>query len=92
MIARDWKKRKINCSNTEWIFRLIQSIPSKKAEPFKLWLANEKPEWLTENKKVANRWWSVAKNARIETEKEIGKKVSVEKNYLNWGDSKLKLL
>ena len=39
MIAKDWKKRKINCSNTEWIFRLIQSIPSKKAEPFKLWLA-----------------------------------------------------
>jgi hypothetical protein len=30
--------------------------------------------------------------ARLETEKEIGKKVSVEKNYLDWGDSKLKLL
>ena len=27
------------CSNTEGIFRLIQSIPSTKAEPFKLWLA-----------------------------------------------------
>jgi len=39
MVARDLKKRKINCSNTEWIFRLIQSIPSKKAERFKLWLA-----------------------------------------------------
>jgi DNA-damage-inducible protein D len=32
-------KQKINCSNTEGIFRLIQSIPSPKAEPFKLWLA-----------------------------------------------------
>lgn len=28
-----------NCANTEGIFRIIQSIPSKKAEPFKLWLA-----------------------------------------------------
>ncbi|MFT4304716.1 MAG: Bro-N domain-containing protein [Candidatus Woesearchaeota archaeon] len=29
----------MNCSNTKGIFRLIQSIPSKKAEPFKQWLA-----------------------------------------------------
>ncbi|MBU2639255.1 MAG: Bro-N domain-containing protein [Nanoarchaeota archaeon] len=29
----------INCANTEGIFRIIQSIPSKKAEPFKQWLA-----------------------------------------------------
>ena len=32
-------KQKINCWNTEGIFRLIQSIPSPKAEPFKRWLA-----------------------------------------------------
>ncbi len=32
-------KQKINCANTEGIFRIIQSIPSKKAEPFKRWLA-----------------------------------------------------
>lgn len=31
--------QKINCSNTEGIFRIIQSIPSPKAEPFKKWLA-----------------------------------------------------
>ena len=31
--------QKINCANTEGIFRIIQSIPSKKAEPFKRWLA-----------------------------------------------------
>ena len=29
----------LNCANTEGIFRLIQSIPSPKAEPFKRWLA-----------------------------------------------------
>ncbi|MFH2085498.1 MAG: Bro-N domain-containing protein [bacterium] len=31
--------QKLNCANTESIFRLIQSIPSPKAEPFKRWLA-----------------------------------------------------
>ena len=39
MVAADGKKRKINASNTEGILRIIQSIPSKKAEPFKMWLA-----------------------------------------------------
>lgn len=39
LIAKDGKKRKTNCANTEGIFRLIQSIPSPKAEPFKQWLA-----------------------------------------------------
>jgi hypothetical protein len=32
-------KQNINCANTEGVFRIIQSIPSPKAEPFKLWLA-----------------------------------------------------
>ncbi len=31
-------KQKLNCSNTEGMFRIIQSIPSPKAEPFKRWL------------------------------------------------------
>ncbi|MCD6149921.1 Bro-N domain-containing protein [bacterium] len=39
MIAKDGKKRKITSANTESIFRIIQSIPSPKAEPFKRWLA-----------------------------------------------------
>jgi len=39
MIARDGKRRKITCANTEGCFRIIQSIPSPKAEPFKRWLA-----------------------------------------------------
>ncbi len=32
-------KQSVNCANTEGIFRIIQSIPSSKAEPFKRWLA-----------------------------------------------------
>ncbi len=39
MIAKDGKKRKITSANTEGVFRIIQSIPSPKAEPFKRWLA-----------------------------------------------------
>ena len=39
MIAKDGKRRKVSSANTEGIFRIIQSIPSPKAEPFKRWLA-----------------------------------------------------
>lgn len=39
MTARDGKKRMTDVANTEQLLRIIQSIPSKKAEPFKLWLA-----------------------------------------------------
>ena len=39
LIADDGKKRKMNCVSVEGVFRIIQSIPSKKAEPFKRWLA-----------------------------------------------------
>ncbi len=39
LIAEDGKLRETDCSDTEGIFRIIQSIPSKKAEPFKRWLA-----------------------------------------------------
>jgi len=39
MIAADGKYRKIRAANIEGLFRIIQSIPSPKAEPFKLWLA-----------------------------------------------------
>ncbi len=39
MLSQDGKKRLTDVANTEQLLRLIQSIPSKKAEPFKLWLA-----------------------------------------------------
>lgn len=39
MIAQDGKRRKVMAANLKAIFRLIQSIPSPKAEPFKQWLA-----------------------------------------------------
>jgi len=39
LTAPDGKLRETDCANTEGIFRIIQSIPSPKAEPFKRWLA-----------------------------------------------------
>ena len=57
----DGKMRETDCANTEGIFRLIQSIPSPKAEPFKRWLAKvgyeriqeiENPELATQRTRV----------------------------------------
>lgn len=48
MPAADGKMRKTDCANTEQLLRIIQSIPSKKAEPFKLWLAMVGKERLDE--------------------------------------------
>lgn len=39
MTAADGKKRLTDVANTEQLLRIIQSIPSPKAEPFKMWLA-----------------------------------------------------
>lgn len=48
MIAADGKKRKIKAANTESLLRIVQSIPSPKAEPFKRWLAKVGYERLEE--------------------------------------------
>jgi hypothetical protein len=57
-------KQRLNCANTEGIFRIIQSIPSPKAEPFKRWLAKvgyervqeiEDPELATKRTKALYR-------------------------------------
>ncbi len=39
LTAPDGKKRETDCADVETIFRIIQSVPSKKAEPIKQWLA-----------------------------------------------------
>ena len=62
--APDGKMRQTDCANTEGLFRIIQSIPSPKAEPFKRWLAKvgyervqeiENPELATERTKALYR-------------------------------------
>ena len=46
MLTENGKKRQTLAADTEAIFRIIQSIPSPKAEPFKLWMAKVASERL----------------------------------------------
>ena len=58
VISKDGRKRKENMSNLQGIFRIIQSIPSPKAEPFKLWLAkvgHERIEEIQDPEKAIQR-------------------------------------
>ena len=48
MVATDGKMRFTDMADTEQLFRLIKSIPSPKADPFKLWLAQVTAERLDE--------------------------------------------
>ena len=58
MMAQDGKMRETDTLNTEGILRLIESIPSPKAEPFKMWLANlgkERIDEVFDPEKAINR-------------------------------------
>ena len=48
LLAPDGKRRKTQCANAEGLLRIIQSVPSPKAEPFKRWLAKVGYERLEE--------------------------------------------
>ncbi|MDR0695631.1 MAG: Bro-N domain-containing protein [Holosporales bacterium] len=48
MVAEDGKQRETDCANARGLLRIVQSIPSKKAEPFKQWLAKVGHERLQE--------------------------------------------
>ena len=58
LMAPDGKMRETDVADTEQILRLIQSVPSKKAEPFKLWLAkvgNERIDEIVDPELAINR-------------------------------------
>ena len=86
MKAKDGKMRRTDVANTEQLFRLIQSIPSPKAEPFKLWIARvarerideiEDPELVFERametylKKGYSKAWINQRLKSIEVRKEL---------------------
>ena len=80
LIAPDGKMRETDCANTEGILRIIQSIPSPKAEPFKLWLARVGYERIEETE---------------DTEKAIQRALStyLKKGYSKeWVDLRLKTI
>lgn len=58
MVAQDGKMRETDVADVETILRLVQSVPSKKAEPIKLWLAKvgyERLEEMNNPEKALNR-------------------------------------
>ncbi len=86
MVASDGKKYLTDCYTTENILRLVQSIPSKKVEPFKLWLARvgyerieetEDPELAIERamqtylKKGYSKEWINQRLKSVEVRKEL---------------------
>ena len=86
MLATDGKQRLTDCANTEGVFRIIMSVPSPKAEPLKLWLAEqgkraideaENPELLTERQvelyraKGYSEEWITRRVQSIETRKAL---------------------
>lgn len=54
MLSADGKNYKTDCANTEGVLRILMSVPSPKAEPFKLWLASVGKQFLdeTENPEI----------------------------------------
>lgn len=68
LTAPDGKKRETDCADVETIFRIIQSVPSKKAEPIKQWLAKVGYERI---KEMADP--TTAINRARETYKKLGR-------------------
>ncbi|MBO6024682.1 MAG: Bro-N domain-containing protein [Bacteroidales bacterium] len=86
MQSSDGKRYLTDVADTEQLFRLIQSIPSPKAEPVKQWMAqvaatttqiskNENPKGMAESAGIARRGGAVANDARKAVEKETGQPV-----------------
>lgn len=89
MTAADGKRRMTDVANTEQLLRIIQSIPSPKAEPFKLWLAEattteiskqKAPSTFSENIAVAREGGEAAGIARKAVEARTGVPVITSKN------------
>ena len=78
MRATDGKMRLTDCASTEQLLRIIQSIPSKKAEPFKQWLAlvgKERLDEMADPEKAMDRAvsyaWITQRLRSIEIRKEM---------------------
>jgi prophage antirepressor-like protein len=86
LLAPDGKMRPTDCANTEGVLRIVMSVPSPKAEPLKLWLAQvgkerieetENPELLTARQAELYRAkgypedWIAQRVQTIETRKEL---------------------
>ena len=82
MIAQDGKMRFTDVADTETLFRLIQSVPSPNAEPFKLWLAKvgyERVEEINDPEKALNRsrsyWQKMGRSERWIQQRMMGQEI-----------------
>ncbi len=78
MIALDGKMRFTDVATTQQLFRPIQSIPSKKAEPFKLWLA-----------KIANERFDEMQNPELSIDRALQQYLNLGYSQ-NWINQRLK--
>jgi len=100
LISKDGKKRETDVADVESMLRIIQSIPSPKAEPFKVWLAKvgyerlqetiDQAEGFNKNAHAAKKGGTIAGHARKQLDKQTGKTVISPKNYLS--STKLKAI
>jgi hypothetical protein len=81
-MAKDGKYYKSDAADTEVMFRLIQSIPSPKAEPFKLWLARvgyERIEEINDPEKALNRsrdyWQKMGRDQKWIQQRMMGQEI-----------------
>ena len=84
MLAPDGKRRKTQAADLEGIFRIIQSIPSKKAEPVRQWLADvatteyskqSNLQTMSESQCIAKEGGDMARDARQTMEHRLGRSV-----------------
>lgn len=84
MLAPDGKMRKTQAANVEGILRIIQSISSPKAEPFKIWLAKVGAERLDEiaDPEKAMQKQSLPDNPRINSSISVALEIKKPKSWL----------
>jgi len=82
MVTETGKKRKTLSGNMGQIFRIIQSIPSKKAEPFKIWLSkvgHERIQEMSDPEKAMNRsreyWQKMGRSEKWIQQRMMGQEV-----------------
>ncbi|PIR12950.1 hypothetical protein COV49_03760 [Candidatus Falkowbacteria bacterium CG11_big_fil_rev_8_21_14_0_20_39_10] len=96
LMAKDGKFYLTDAADTETMFRIIQSIPSPKAEPFKLWLARvgyERIEEISDPEKALNRsrdyWQKMGRSQKWIQQRMMGQEI---RNKLTdyWKDNEVK--
>jgi len=96
MLAQDGKMRETDAADVEVIFRLIQSVPSPKAEPIKLWLAKvgyERIEEISDPERALNRsrdyWQRMGRSKQWIQQRMMGQEI---RNKLTdyWQDNEVK--